>query len=151
MASFIKHLVDRSLEQLDPFLKFHDIGNTFIVFLLNKREPVDFADTMIVSVVSFLSLPIASAHNIAIDEVLLVSLLDPLALFEQVKQELPREEPFIYRVVDADGLISGATLAHYQSPYVCLNQIGHEVDRVDGDRAIERIELQTLIVSFLFT
>ena len=123
MASLKEHFIDRCLKELDPFLEFQDVWKMFIILLFDESEPVYFADSMIVAIVTILSF-VTSSLNITVNEIFLVPLFDPFALLNQVKQELSRKEPLINCVVDSDRQITGATLTLDQSLDVCLNQVG---------------------------
>jgi hypothetical protein len=123
MASLKEHFIDRRLKELDPFLEFQDVWKMFIILLFDESEPVYFADSMIVTIVTILSF-VTSSLNITVNEIFLVPLFDPFALLNQVKQELSRKEPLINCVVDSDRQITGATLTLDQSLDVCLNQVG---------------------------
>lgn len=109
MASLKEHFIDRRLKELDPFLEFQDVWKMLIILLFDESEPVYFADSMIVAIVTILSF-VTSSLNITVNEIFLVPLFDPFALLNQVKQELSRKEPLINCVVDSDRQITGATL-----------------------------------------
>lgn len=77
-----------------------------IIFLSDKCEPIDLANTVIVAIVSIRCDLFASPFNVAVNKILGILLLNPLAFFNQIKQELSGEEPLIHSVVDAQRLIT---------------------------------------------
>jgi hypothetical protein len=148
MASLEEHFIDRCLKELDPFLEFQNVWQMFIILLFDECEPINFANSMIVTIVPILSFPISS-FNIAINEISLISIFNPLALLHEIQQEFARKESLIYSVVDSHRQITGTTLTLYECLDVCLDQVRDIVEGIHSDSSVERIERQTLIVPLL--
>ena len=71
-----------------------------IVLLFDEGEPIYSADTVIVWVITVLEVSVTPL-KFAVDEVFLVSLLNPLHFLCQAKQERVGEHLLIHEVVDA--------------------------------------------------
>jgi hypothetical protein len=120
----------------------------FIILLFDECEPINLANSMIVTIVPILNIP-SRSFNIAINEISLISIFNPLALLHEIQQEFARKESLIYCVVNSHRQITGTTLTLYECLDVCLDQVRDIVEGIDSDSSVERIERQTLIVSLL--
>jgi hypothetical protein len=94
MTCLEEHFIDRCLEELDPFLESQNVWQMFIILLFDECEPIDLADSMIVSIVPIRSFLISS-FDIAINEISLILLFDPFALLYKIKQEFAWEKPLV--------------------------------------------------------
>lgn len=70
-----------------------------IVLLFDEGEPIDFADSMIVRIVTVLEVSVSSL-NVTVNEVFLVSLFNPLHFIGQAKEKSIGEHLLVHEIVD---------------------------------------------------
>jgi hypothetical protein len=84
MASLEEHFIDRCFKELDPFLESKNVWQMFIILFFDECEPINFADSMIVTIVPILNIP-SRSFNIAINEISLIFIFNPFALLHEIK------------------------------------------------------------------
>ncbi len=102
LPQVIELLINRSSQKLNPVFELYEVRQVLIVWLLNEREPIDLAHTVIILIVIIINLLPIVPFYLAVDEVLLVVFLYPLHLVCQAHEELVREHFLVHYIVCAD-------------------------------------------------